>query len=232
MKKVLSIFIDESGDTGKLEKNNEFYILSLVLHNQQKDIHNNIVDLNNKMKNNGTNSAFHCAPLIRKEDQYFNMKPKTRRKIFDIFFNFAMALPINYLTIVIEKKNTTSNELFIDNQIELFLNNYILNNLKKLSSYSKIVIYYDNGQTHITKTIKRVIKNWVGLSFEFRYSSNQEQYVLLQVADLVATMELLKQRTKLSHSERLIFDTKRLFKKKYYNLFIKKLLTDVKQLIK
>ena len=36
--KELSIFVDESGDFGDYEKHAPYYIVTLVLHNQDKDI--------------------------------------------------------------------------------------------------------------------------------------------------------------------------------------------------
>ena len=36
--KVLSIFIDESGDFGKFEKHCPFYLVTMVLHDQSYDI--------------------------------------------------------------------------------------------------------------------------------------------------------------------------------------------------
>lgn len=36
--KILSIFIDESGDFGPYEKHNPYYLVAMVAHNQSVDI--------------------------------------------------------------------------------------------------------------------------------------------------------------------------------------------------
>ena len=40
MKKVLSVFIDESGDTGFEFGASKYYVVSLVFHEQNNDINN------------------------------------------------------------------------------------------------------------------------------------------------------------------------------------------------
>lgn len=63
MKKILSVFCDESGDSGFAKKKpQDFYIVTLVFHNQKDDISSQI----NKFKSNPT---FHAGPLIRREDE-------------------------------------------------------------------------------------------------------------------------------------------------------------------
>lgn len=43
--KELSIFVDESGDFGDYEKHAPYYIVTLVLHDQDKDISNELKKL-------------------------------------------------------------------------------------------------------------------------------------------------------------------------------------------
>ena len=48
--KILSIFIDESGDFGKFDSKNPYYYVSLVLHDQSIDITENIKNLEEQGK--------------------------------------------------------------------------------------------------------------------------------------------------------------------------------------
>ena len=41
-KKILSVFIDESGDFGSYEPHSPYYLVTMVLHNQSKNITGNI----------------------------------------------------------------------------------------------------------------------------------------------------------------------------------------------
>ena len=64
----LSVFIDESGEFGT---NSDYYLLTLVFHEQDKDISSQVKRLESaldaaKLPND---KPIHTAPLIRKEDQ-------------------------------------------------------------------------------------------------------------------------------------------------------------------
>ena len=50
--KELSVFIDESGDFGPYNRNSQFYIITLVFHNQQVNIEEQIIRLNQSLKKN------------------------------------------------------------------------------------------------------------------------------------------------------------------------------------
>lgn len=51
--KTLSVFIDESGDFGPYDFHAPFYLVAMVLHNQDVDISKNIDDLENHLTNIG-----------------------------------------------------------------------------------------------------------------------------------------------------------------------------------
>ena len=46
MGKVISIFIDESGDVGFIKDASKYYIITFVMHNQNDDIKSNIENFN------------------------------------------------------------------------------------------------------------------------------------------------------------------------------------------
>ena len=66
--KILSVFIDESGDFGDYNPIAPYYLVAMVLHNQDIDIHGNITVMNTHMSNLGYKEhAIHTGPLIRRE---------------------------------------------------------------------------------------------------------------------------------------------------------------------
>ena len=78
----ISIFVDESGDFGEYEKHSPYYIVTMVFHDQSKDIRQDIIKLDRELKNLGYNNpVIHTEPLIRKEEDYTNMQPNERRAI-------------------------------------------------------------------------------------------------------------------------------------------------------
>lgn len=70
----LSIFVDESGDFGKVENNSPYYLVSLVFHNQTDDIYQPITALENALSYVETEQKYiHTGPLIRRGPPYHNM---------------------------------------------------------------------------------------------------------------------------------------------------------------
>ena len=69
--KELSVFIDGSGDFGKYDPKAPFYIISMVVHDQSKDISEQIRVLDDILKMTSLDRDFiHVGPLIRREDEY------------------------------------------------------------------------------------------------------------------------------------------------------------------
>lgn len=63
--KILSIFIDESGDFGRYDSKNPYYYVSLILHDQSINISENIENLEQHLKKIGyPNHAIHTGPII------------------------------------------------------------------------------------------------------------------------------------------------------------------------
>ena len=103
--KELSIFIDESGDFGKFEKDCPCYIVSLVLHEQSACIKSAISRIDVALSELGFNNhTVHTGPLIRREGQYKYEDIKTRYKIFCKLFSFTRNVPIRYKTLFVDKK--------------------------------------------------------------------------------------------------------------------------------
>lgn len=50
--KELSIFVDESGDFGRVDNSSPYYLVTLVFHSQADDISAQLVKLNKELKEN------------------------------------------------------------------------------------------------------------------------------------------------------------------------------------
>ena len=65
--KVLSVFIDESGDFGAYEHHAPYYLVAMVLHDQSVDITSDIRGMDERMRSLGyDHHAIHTGPLIRR----------------------------------------------------------------------------------------------------------------------------------------------------------------------
>ena len=78
-----------------------FYLVAMVLHNQDVDIDKNIDDLESHLTNIGYKQhAIHTGPLIRREFVYANGRTK---RLFYALFNFTRKLDFHYVCAKIRK---------------------------------------------------------------------------------------------------------------------------------
>lgn len=218
--KNLSIFVDESGDFG--EYNSKFapqYILSMVFHEQGSDITDNIMKFNAELANLGYyNHVVHTSPLIRREYVYCNLSPNERRTIFTKLFYFTKSLPIKYKSFVIERKECKT-EAELKNRVIIDIERFIIQHFEYFSSFDKVYLYYDNGQKQLASALQEVLGRNLS-SYERKSEVSHIKYKLLQVADMICTLELLKIKCNsnaLSESEKLVFHKPRDLKKDFLN---------------
>lgn len=216
--KELSIFVDESGDFGKFCHISPFYIVTLILHEQQNSITEQVNALNMYLENNTKIGihAIHTAPLIRKEKVYTEMDVADRYKIFDRLFHFSRKSKIKYQNIVVDKKHKS--QIDINNSISMQLSALVKDKLSYFQEFDKIIIYYDNGQNQLANILVSVFSSWFHGKFEYRVVVPKE-YKLFQTADLICTLALIEQKLKcgqkLTSSENLFFGSYRNLKINY-----------------
>lgn len=109
--KELSIFVDESGDFGEYEKHAPYYIVTMVFHDQDADIAENLHKLDSSLKQMGygDGQAIHTEPLIRREKPYQYFQPNERRAIFSKLYYFALNCDIKYKSFVFHKSEYENN---------------------------------------------------------------------------------------------------------------------------
>ena len=102
--KILSVFIDESGDFGPYEVHAPYYLVAMVLHDQTVDISANIAGFETHLRNLGyAQHAVHTRPLIRRESVYANDLMENRKQLFNALFHFSRKLDIRYTCVKIKK---------------------------------------------------------------------------------------------------------------------------------
>ena len=219
--KELSIFVDESGDFGEYSAHSPYYVIALVLHDQGINLSNAIKVLDSELKKlNVQDYCIHTEPLIRKEESYRNMDASERRTIFTKLFYFATKIDIKFMTFVYEKKNfkesLQKDSLKIESKIVKDMNLFIQCNKDYFERYNKVILYYDNGQKNITRILNTVLATNFN-EYDIRKVLPKD-YKLFQVADLICTLELIKNKIEinnLSKSETLIFHSKKELRKDF-----------------
>ena len=105
MSKTLSIFIDESGDFGAYDFKAPYYMVAMVLHDQQIDISNEIKSLDQRIRDLGfPQHAIHVGPIIRMESIYERYDdPENRRRLLNALYHFTRKIDIKYLCPYVKK---------------------------------------------------------------------------------------------------------------------------------
>ena len=204
MSKVISAFIDESGDFGFRGDASRFYLITFVLHDQSIDLTSYL----NKIKNKPT---FHAGPIIRREKPFDNVSLEERKKLFQSIFMFTQIIPIRVKTFFYNKKEFEGDILKIKARMTRDIYDFFQNHLDYFGE-ANLLIYYDNGQHLITSIINSALAI-TGLDFEFKQEVHPENYRLFQVADFVSTVRLLEHKMStigLSESEKIFIDKRHL----------------------
>lgn len=217
MEKVLSIFVDESGDTGYRGDTSTYYLVSFVFHNQQDDISSQLDKVKNEL-------PFHAGPIIRKEKPYDKMDVRDRAKLLRKILVWSTILPTKTKSFIYAKRNVD----FDYRKLLLRLARDIFNFLEKervyFMSFDKIIVYYDRGQKVVEKALLKSFGAF-GLNIEFKYDVKPEKYRLLQLTDFVCTLKLIETKMnshELSHSEAIFFNDPISFKKYFLKALKKK----------
>lgn len=202
----LSVFIDESGDFGECRIQPAYYLVTFVFHDQRQNIASNIQHLEESVYNAGFRLDYiHTGPVIRREDVFEAYTIDERRKLIYKMFNFVMSSPITYLTVCIDRKQA-QDKVILSGKLARAIGVAMTEHIDYFNSFDRILVYYDNGQNELSSILNAVF-SLLFSSVEFRKAEPQK-YRLLQAADFICTMELLKIKQiehRLSKSEEKFF---------------------------
>ncbi len=220
--KVLSVFIDESGDFGQYNPASPNYYVAMVLHEQEKDISKNIAALEKQISNWGyPEHTIHTGPLIRRESVYKNDLREDRKALFNALYHFTRMLDIHYICPIINQGDCAEkSKLAYTDKLTKEIASQLRANYEYFSMFDKIIVYYDYGQIELTQILVSVF-NTMFSNVEFR-KIETNQYKLSQAADLICTVEAIAQKKVLTKSENEFFHSKRDFYKNIYRNISKK----------
>ena len=208
------MFVDESGDLGLKSKVKTYYIITLVFHDQDYDISEELNKLDRELSNlHCPKGAVHTEPLIRREAPYEAFTPNERRSIFTKLFFFAKNCDISYKTFIFEKQQF-KDEMKLEAKIAREISQFIRDNLTYFQSFDELMLYYDNGQKQLNRILNTVLATEI-VDYDVRKVKPSE-YRLFQVADLICTLELLNKKMEDGNYQSLnnIFSTTREISKK------------------
>ena len=221
--KELSIFIDESGDFGEITERPAYYLVTLLFHDQKNEIASNVKRLEDSTMNSGFDFEYiHTGPVIRREDVFSGLSIDERRKLLFKMLNFIVSSPIAYEMAVVNRKEAPD-KISLSGRLGREISNVIVIHKAFFDGFDKIIVYYDNGQIELGAILNTVFSIHFS-NVEFRKAEPQK-YRLLQAADFICSMELLKikkNENRLSKSEKQFFYKPQELKKTFFKAIDKK----------
>ena len=218
--KEMSIFVDESGDFGDYDFHSPYYIVSMVIHDQDIDINDNLFKLEYDLSNLGMpQHCIHSGPLIRGEEEYRYLSVTDRQRILKRLMAFTRKTDLSVKCVFVEKKES---EDIVDLTFRLTkrMSESIRDSLDYFRIADVVKLYYDNGQVELTKILVSVFSVLLD-NVEYKKVIPSD-YRLFQVADLACTIKLTELKFKnktTSKSELIFFKDERTFKKNYLKVF-------------
>lgn len=221
--KELSVFIDESGDFGEIKERPAYYLVTFVLHNQDNSIEKQVSKLEESVRASGFDVEYiHTGPVIRREEVFERYSIDERRKLLYKMLNFVNRCPISYLTVVIDRREATD-KIALSGKLAKAINRALSVHIEFFKDFDKVIVYYDNGQVELS-TILNAVFSIKFSNVEFRKAEPQK-YRLLQAADFICSMELLRikrEEKRLSKSEEHFFYKSQELKKTFLKSVEKK----------
>lgn len=209
-KKVLSVFVDESGKFQYPDSDSRFYIVGLVFHDQGFDVGDLVSRLDADWLRMGpANFCFHAGPLIRGEKGYKFMMREQRAAIFARMMLFARQMDFSYHCLLVDKKFVTSVRQIVQ-ELQTQLSGFLNSSALDADEFEGIKVYYDCGQAPITNLLHDTFEARLGTRVEFAQAVRPEKYKLFQLADLVCSVKLVE--AKLSVGVKMTVDECRFFR--------------------
>ena len=138
MKYVLSVFIDESGDTGFEFGASKYYVVSLVFHEQNNDISSQL----NKFKDD---PVFHVGPIIWREDNFKNIDLFERKRYLNKILILYTILPILHKEFIYNKKEFDEDDAKTLARLARDTHSFLMQHYDYFSAFDLINVYYDKG---------------------------------------------------------------------------------------
>ena len=103
--------------------------------------------------------------------------------------NFIASSPVTYEVAIVNRKEAPD-KITLSGRLGREISNVIQKHKPFFDNYDKIIVYYDNGQIELGAILNTVFSIHFS-NVEYRKAEPQK-YRLLQAADFICSMELLK----------------------------------------
>ena len=183
----LSLFIDESGSDNLKDR---YYLLTLVLHEQDEDVSEGIRLYERSLAEKGLpDIPFHASPLLNGHDDYENMDLADRKRLLSSFRVLFRHMPAHYTCITLKTKEYGDIDE-VTAAMRKRLVDFLFDKLTYFQDFDAIKIYYDDGQKSVARAIHKAVDYALAKDAVVYRLASSSDYRLSQIADYICTMEL------------------------------------------
>lgn len=226
-----SIFVDETGETGKKASRSEYYGIVLVFHEQDEEVKPIFADYERKLHEKHLKDIpMHTEPLLSGTGAYRTIAPSERQQMLTAFLMMVRKLPISYAVFMYRQSdfrdrgtgelNAEALRMRLQRDIIAFLRDY----LAYFQCFDKIKRYYDNGQKVVLRALDGAIQEVFAKDAVEAKPASQVDYRLAQVADFLCTIELTARKYEASsptNTDIRFFKKSKDFQKNYYRTVLR-----------
>lgn len=109
-----------------------------------------------------------------------------RKSIFNAIYQFSRKIPVQYHSIIVDKKYTDYGDILRKKLINE-INQMIKEHEEYFNKFDKIVLYYDNGQEPLGYILDSLFIRFDG--FEHRVDFDHKEKRLFQVSDMLTYID-------------------------------------------
>jgi len=152
----------------------------------------------------------HTALLVSRKNEYNKWPFEKRKNVFYTLYNFARKIRIRLKSIIIDKRYSNT-RLQLKKKLKDEMEKFVQENCKYITSYKKVIIFYDDGQDSLGDIIRDVFLKFDNVEFvsEFNHEDNR----IFQVADMLTVIDKLDYKIKnkviLNKNEKEFFDDRK-----------------------
>ena len=126
------------------------------MHDQSVDITSNLNKLEQEMGYLGwPNHCLHAGPIIRSEHEYKELELEDKQKLLRCLMAFTRKLDVTVKSVYIEKKKV-ADSIDATGKLSKQLATFIRDNMEFFLGFDCVKIYYDNGQTEVSRILASV----------------------------------------------------------------------------
>ena len=215
---TLSAFFDESGQERRYQTDTKYYLLTLVLHDQNNPISDLIESYESSLSESSIPDVpFHAYDLYHRRGGYEGLDFETRKKLFMKFAGLVRRLPITYVTFKYRRSEYVDAKA-LSERMRKDLAAFVQDNLAEFQSYDTVAVYYDGGQNAVRTAIRNAFDETLSINTAEYKSLRYQERRLAQAADFFCSIELAALRYD-DHEEtetyRKLFGGARAFKSNY-----------------